>query len=304
MAQGIEKRLMCPVCPSETIDQSQVQLAKQMRDIVREKLAAGESREEIFQFFVDRYGTGVLAEPPRSGFNLLVWVVPPIALVFGGLVLAVALRAMRRSHDSGAPEDGRADEADLEPYLSAVDRGDPRACPVGRVGLFEHPDGGLRTGSLRRKDGLVLADLGYITLLLALVLASYSVMGSLVGAGRGSPQLVRSALNATYLAPIALGLSNGRSGGRVRVQRLPGAVRGGAQQPSDGPPVYMGRLLRRQRGLDSVHRLCFGRSGGCRRILQSQGSEAQPALRQRRPHAGPGVLCGGDGVPGQPLRPP
>ena len=52
-----------------------------------------------------------------------------------------------------------------------------------------------------------MADLGYITLLLALALASYSVMGSLVGASRGAPQLVRSALNATYLAPIALGLS-------------------------------------------------------------------------------------------------
>ncbi len=52
-----------------------------------------------------------------------------------------------------------------------------------------------------------MADMGYITLLLALVLASYSVMGSLVGASRGAPQLVRSALNATYLAPIALGLS-------------------------------------------------------------------------------------------------
>ena len=131
LAQGIGKKLMCPVCPSETIDQSQVQLAKQMRDIVREKLAAGESREEIFQFFVDRYGTGVLAEPPRSGFNLLVWVVPPIALVFGGLVLAVALRAMRRSHDSDAPEDGRADEADLEPYLSAVDREIQGLAPLG-----------------------------------------------------------------------------------------------------------------------------------------------------------------------------
>ena len=52
-----------------------------------------------------------------------------------------------------------------------------------------------------------MADLGYITLLLALALASYSVLGSLVGASRGAPQLVRSALNATYLAPIALGLS-------------------------------------------------------------------------------------------------
>ena len=52
-----------------------------------------------------------------------------------------------------------------------------------------------------------MADLGYVTLLLALALASYSVVGSLVGAGRGAPQLVRSALNATYLSPVALGLS-------------------------------------------------------------------------------------------------
>ncbi len=52
-----------------------------------------------------------------------------------------------------------------------------------------------------------MADLGYVTLLLALALASYSVVGSLVGAGRDSPQLVRSALNATYLSPVALGLS-------------------------------------------------------------------------------------------------
>ena len=121
-AQGIDKSLMCPVCPSETIDQSQVQLAGQMRDIVREKLAAGESRDEILQFFVDRYGTAVLAEPPRSGFNLLVWVAPPVALLAGGLVLFAVLRAMRGPRESDEPEGVRPDEAGLEPYLSAVDR--------------------------------------------------------------------------------------------------------------------------------------------------------------------------------------
>ena len=52
-----------------------------------------------------------------------------------------------------------------------------------------------------------MADLGYVTLLLSLVLATYSAVASLVGAGRGAPQLVRSAINATYLSPIALGLS-------------------------------------------------------------------------------------------------
>ena len=131
LAQGIDKSLMCPVCPSETIDQSQVQLAGQMRDIVREKLAAGESREDILQFFVDRYGISVLAEPPRSGFNLLVWVVPPVALLAGGLVLAVVLRSMRRPRDSDAPDSVQADDTDLEPYLSAVDRDIRGLAPVG-----------------------------------------------------------------------------------------------------------------------------------------------------------------------------
>lgn len=122
VAQGIDKGLMCPVCPSETIDQSQVQLAGQMRDIVREKLAAGESRDEILQFFVDRYGTAVLAEPPRRGFNLLVWVAPPVALLAGGAVLFAVLRAMRGPRGSDEPETVSPDEAGLEPYLSAVDR--------------------------------------------------------------------------------------------------------------------------------------------------------------------------------------
>ena len=121
-AQGIDKSLMCPVCPSETIDQSQVQLAGQMREIVREKLAAGESRDEILQFFVDRYGTAVLAEPPRSGFNLLVWIVPPLALMAGGLVLAMVLRSMRSSQGLNESESVHPDEPGLEPYLSAVDR--------------------------------------------------------------------------------------------------------------------------------------------------------------------------------------
>ena len=50
-AQSIDKSLICPVCPGETIDQAQVQLAHQMRDVVRENLAEGWSRERILDFF-------------------------------------------------------------------------------------------------------------------------------------------------------------------------------------------------------------------------------------------------------------
>lgn len=122
MAQGIDKGLMCPVCPSETIDQSQVQIANQMQMIVREKLAEGESQDEIFQFFVDRYGAGILAEPPKSGFNLLIWIIPPMVLLLGSGVLTMIVLAMRRGHHGQVEEELPTASADMEPYLSAVDQ--------------------------------------------------------------------------------------------------------------------------------------------------------------------------------------
>ena len=122
MAQGIDKGLMCPICPSETIDQSQTEIANQMQIMVREKLAQGESSDDIYQFFVDRYGLGILAEPPKSGFNLLIWVIPPIGLLLGSIVLTLTVRAMRRENHGQTKEDDLPPLADLEPYLSAVDQ--------------------------------------------------------------------------------------------------------------------------------------------------------------------------------------
>lgn len=130
-AQGIDKSLMCPICPGETIDQSQSTLAKQMQTIVREKLAQGESREEILQFFVDKYGPSVLAEPPKRGFNLLVWVVPPMALVLGGGIVVMIVRGMRRSPYEHAPVEEPLAQAELEPYLSLVDQEIQRLAPGG-----------------------------------------------------------------------------------------------------------------------------------------------------------------------------
>ena len=68
-AQALNKSIMCPVCPGESIDQSQVARAVQMRGIVNEKLAAGWSDEQVQQFFVERYGPSVLLEPPAEGME-------------------------------------------------------------------------------------------------------------------------------------------------------------------------------------------------------------------------------------------
>lgn len=121
-AYAIDKTLMCPVCPSETINQSRVELAKQMRAIVREKLAEGWSDDQIRQFFVDRYGPSVLAEPPRRSFTLAVWILPPVALVGAVVGLIILLKTMSKSAVRVAqPQTARQPDDSLQPYLSMVD---------------------------------------------------------------------------------------------------------------------------------------------------------------------------------------
>ncbi len=120
-AQSIDRSLMCPVCPGETIDQAQVELAYQMRALVREKLGEGWDRQRVLRFFADRYGEDVLASPPKSGANLVAWIVPPVGVAGGAIVLLLVLRSMWRS-DRGREESDLPPEGELQPYLSAVDR--------------------------------------------------------------------------------------------------------------------------------------------------------------------------------------
>jgi cytochrome c-type biogenesis protein CcmH len=127
-ARALDKQIICPVCPGETLNQSQATLAKQMRGIIRERLAAGQSESEITAYFVSVYGDSVLAAPPLSGFSLTAWLVPVLGLLAGVAALMVTVRALRRplapaSADGGAlaQEDRVPDGAELERYLRLVD---------------------------------------------------------------------------------------------------------------------------------------------------------------------------------------
>lgn len=104
-AIDLDQRLICPVCPSETIDQSQTELAQQMRRVVRQKLQDGYSDRQIEEFFIARYGERVLASPRREGFGLLVWVVPPALVVLGLIGFWWALREMRKDQISAMYEE-------------------------------------------------------------------------------------------------------------------------------------------------------------------------------------------------------
>ena len=109
-ASALNKSIMCPVCPGESIDQSQNPLAAQMRAIVDEKLALGWSEREIKDFFVERYGPSVLMEPPSAGFGIAAWVAPPLAFALAIVSLFLTLRWMRRISEQGSENDEEDDE--------------------------------------------------------------------------------------------------------------------------------------------------------------------------------------------------
>ena len=96
-AYRLNQAIMCPVCPGESIDQSQNPLALQMRAIVIDKLTTGWSGQQIKDFFVERYGPSVLLAPPTEGISLAAWIVPPAAMLGALIALLLALRWMRRS---------------------------------------------------------------------------------------------------------------------------------------------------------------------------------------------------------------
>jgi cytochrome c-type biogenesis protein CcmH len=89
-------QLQCPVCEGETVADSPSGLAADMRSVIRTKLAAGESDQQILNEFVASYGDSILTEPPKRGISLGVWVGPVIGVVAGVLIVSLLLKAWWR----------------------------------------------------------------------------------------------------------------------------------------------------------------------------------------------------------------
>jgi cytochrome c-type biogenesis protein CcmH len=84
---AVAKRLYCPVCENVPLDVCPTVACAQWRATIREKLEAGWGEQQILDYFAAQYGERVLAEPSTRGLNILVWVVPPIIVLAGALVL-------------------------------------------------------------------------------------------------------------------------------------------------------------------------------------------------------------------------
>jgi cytochrome c-type biogenesis protein CcmH len=115
---AIAKQLYCPVCENIPLDVCGTQACAQWRELIREKLAQDWTEDEIKEYFVLQYGDRVLAEPPRRGLNLLVYIVPPVAFLAGAFILFRGIKSWRQM----AASDKLEIEVDPEPLDDYVAR--------------------------------------------------------------------------------------------------------------------------------------------------------------------------------------
>jgi cytochrome c-type biogenesis protein CcmH len=86
-ALQIARLLRCPICQSVSVAESPSELAQQMRYVIRQQLEQGQTRQDILAYFAERYGDSVLLDPPKRGFPLFVWLVPPAVILAGAVVV-------------------------------------------------------------------------------------------------------------------------------------------------------------------------------------------------------------------------
>ena len=92
-ARSLSQQLRCLVCRNESIDESNADLARDLRVLVRERLEAGDSDQEVMDFVVTRYGEYVLLKPDMTGANWLLWASGPLTLLFAfGVVVSLSRR--------------------------------------------------------------------------------------------------------------------------------------------------------------------------------------------------------------------
>lgn len=101
----LERELVCPTCET-TLAMSNSPIADRMRAHIRERIAAGDTKSEIKAGLVEQFGEGVLAAPPRSGFNLLAWLLPLGGLVAAALAVTLFARRWLRARPAGAAPGG------------------------------------------------------------------------------------------------------------------------------------------------------------------------------------------------------
>jgi cytochrome c-type biogenesis protein CcmH len=116
-ARELSTGLRCLVCRNESIDESNADLARDMRLLLRERLVEGDTDEEAVAFLVDRYGEYVLLRPTATGANLILWIAAPAMLLGGGLIAGLYLRKRSTAGAGGAAALSEEEKARLTQLL-------------------------------------------------------------------------------------------------------------------------------------------------------------------------------------------
>ena len=122
---AVAKQLYCPVCENTPLDVCPTEACRQWRELIRDQLAEGKTEAEIKQYFVNNYGARVLAEPPRTGFNWLVYIIPPVLILIGAVILFNAFRpwAKPKSAEAGTGQEkeARSSSSNQDEYVARLE---------------------------------------------------------------------------------------------------------------------------------------------------------------------------------------
>lgn len=120
---AIARELWCPLCNGVRLDNCELQACIQMREVIAQKLTAGESKEQIKAYFVQQYGDVVLGAPANEGFNRVVWLLPGLIFLVavGWLIYLVRAWTRRRSAPAPAPTAPSANAVTQDEYRRRVD---------------------------------------------------------------------------------------------------------------------------------------------------------------------------------------
>jgi cytochrome c-type biogenesis protein CcmH len=118
---AIAKQLYCPVCENTPLDVCPTEACRQWRELIRLQISQGMTEAQIKQYFVDNYGTRVLAEPPRTGLNWLVYILPPLFILAGAFILFRSLREWTKPKAVEAGSSGESEASspsDTDEYVA------------------------------------------------------------------------------------------------------------------------------------------------------------------------------------------
>jgi len=129
-ARNLSRELRCMVCQNQSIDDSEASLARDLRLLVRERIRAGDSDGQVIDYLVARYGDFVLLKPPFKPETLLLWLLPPLALLGGGIAVWAQARRRKAAASTG-PEAGATLTAEEESRLASLVSADSDSASSG-----------------------------------------------------------------------------------------------------------------------------------------------------------------------------